>query len=319
MLISKKAAALAAGFLAALSAATLAQNPAPNGRGAASAGDVLVLQEPATLEWIEKADVAALREGVIERMELQIGAEAIKGKPIGYLNSKMAELAVAKAKVASSNKGAIQKAEAQKELAIAVLATSYNLVRRGKDFVPQEEVRKNEAEVKVAEAMRIEATEQVKVAEAELALAERTLAEHEIVAPFDGVVYERLKNPGESVRANEAVVKLGNLNKLRAWAYVPLEYASRVKEGQRVEIRLLLQGRRDEKLPLEMKRFVGKITFIDPQIGAVAETAVRVYADFENPTHELRPGFHAEMTIFLSSEGQANSAPAVGANIGLNR
>ena len=36
------------------------------------------------------------------------------------------------------------------------------------------------------------------------------------MAPFDGVVIKRMKNPGESVRANEAVVELGNLDKLRA-------------------------------------------------------------------------------------------------------
>lgn len=129
-----------------------------------------------------------------------------------------------------------------------------------------------------------------------------------------------MKHPGESVRANEAVVRLGNLDKLRAWGYVPLEYASRVKEGQRVEIQLRLQGGRGEKQPIEQKRFVGKITFVDPQIQPIAETAVRVYADFENPTHELRPGFRSTMTIFLNSEGAAAApAPAVGARIGLGR
>ena len=43
----------------------------------------------------------------------------------------------------------------------------------------------------------------------------RPSTEHTIVAPFDGVIIKRMKNPGESVRANEAVVELGNLNKLR--------------------------------------------------------------------------------------------------------
>ena len=84
-----------------------------------------------------------------------------------------------------------------------------------------------------------------------------------------------MKNPGESVRANEAVVKLGNLNKLRADAYVPLEYAYRVKEGQVVEIQPKITGGRGEPLPIEKKRFRGKITFVDPQIQPVAETAVR--------------------------------------------
>ena len=35
-------------------------------------------------------------------------------------------------------------------------------------------------------------------------------------------------------------------------------------------------------LPIEQKRFRGKITFVDPQIQPVAETAVRIYAEFDN-------------------------------------
>lgn len=320
MIVPKKVAALAVGFLGLMSAASLGQGPPRSGRAQAPAGDVLVLQDPATLEWIQQADVAALREGVIEKMELEIGAEVKEGGLIGKLNDKMAELAVAKAKVAVRNVGAIKKAEAQKNLAASVLARSENLLRRGVDYVSKEELAKNQAELEVAYAMEIEAREQIEIAKAELAIAERTFEEHKIVAPFNGIIYERRKDPGESVRANEAVVSVGNLDKLRAWAYVPLEYAARVKEGQRVELQLRLQGVRGEKQAIEQKRFIGKITFVDPQIQPIAETAVRVYADFENPTHELRPGFRATMTIFLNADGAAAApAPAVGARIGVGR
>ena len=61
-----------------------------------------------------------------------------------------------------------------------------------------------------------EAKEQRELAKAELDLAKQALEEHTIIAPFDGIVIKRMKNPGESVRANEAVVQLGNLDKLRA-------------------------------------------------------------------------------------------------------
>ena len=105
-----------------------------------------------------------------------------------------------------------------------------------------------------------------------------------------------MKNPGESVRANEAVVQLGNLNKLAANAYVPLDFAFRVKEGQVVEIQPRITQGKGEPLAIEKKRFRGKITFIDPQIQPVAETAVRIRAEFDNPTGELRPGLMVQMT-----------------------
>ena len=70
-------------------------------------------------------------------------------------------------------------------------------------------------------------------------------------------------------------------------------------------------------LPLEQKKFRGKITFVDPQIQPVAETAVRIYAEFENKDRELQPGLKGVMTIYLTPDMAAPSArptaPTVGA------
>jgi len=311
MLFSKKAAALSAGLIAALSVATLAQNAPPARRAASASSETLVLDELATLEWIEKADVAALREGVIETVELWPGMPVAKGGVIGALHRETADLTVRKAELAAKNVAAEQKARAQQELALTVVATNVRLNERRPGMVSNEEQRKAEAEVKVATAMIQEATEQSNLYKAELAMAEQALKEHTIQAPFGGIVYERLKNPGESVRANEAVVRLGNLDRLRAWSYVPLQYALRVKEGQVVEIQPRLEGTRGAHLAIEQKRFLGKITFVDPQLQPVAETAVRIYAEFENKDHELRPGLKAVMTIFLGPDGPATT-PTVG-------
>lgn len=316
MLIPKKAAALAAGFLTALTVATLAQNAAPAPRGTRAPSETLVLDELAILEWIERADVAALREGVIQTVELWPGMPVKKDGEIGRLHMETAELTVAKAEVASKAHAAEEKARAQQQLALSVVATNVRLNKRDPNMVSKEEMLKAEAEVNVATAMIQEAIEQRKLAEAELNLALQLVKEHTISAPFDGIVYDRLKNPGESVRANEAVVRLGNLDRLRAWSYVPLEYAYRVEVGQIVEIQPRLQGSRGAQLPIEQKRFRGKITFVDPQIQPVAETAVRIYAEFENRDHELRPGLKAVMTIQLTPDGSAPASvppPTVGA------
>jgi RND family efflux transporter MFP subunit len=304
MLLPKKVAALAAGLLAALSAATVAQNP---GASAPRGTETLVVD--ANIIWIEKSNVAALREGVIDRMELEIGMPVKRGKPIGYLHNEVAALTVRKAELAVAGIAAQKKAEAQKELAASVVATNERLNQKRPGMVSVEEQRKAEAELKVAGAMIEEAIEKRKIDQADLDLAKQALDEHTIVAPFDGIVIERKKTVGESVRANEAVVLLGNLDKLRAWCYIPLEYAYRVHEDQVVELQPRLTGTRTAPLPIESRKFVGKITFVDPQIQPVAETAVRVYAEFDNKDHMLRPGLKATMTIYLTPEGVA-AAPS---------
>ena len=312
MTFPKKAVALAAGLAAVLATSILptdlsAQDPR-------SEGDTLVVDD-CTVDFVEKSKVAALREGVIDKMELSNGMPVGKGKPIGSLHSELAELSVKKAKLQAVSEGPKAEAKAKQELALTTVAVNKRLNDRTPGLVSYEEKLKAEAEVKVATAMVLQAEEKTLQDKAELELAERALEEHKIIAPFDGIVLERLKNPGERVGVNEAVVTLGNMDKLKVWAYVPLENAFQIKEGQIVEIQPKLTGsRKGAPLAIENKRIRGKITFVDPQFQPIAENAKRIFAEFDNKDHEMMPGLKARMTIFLNStkaatvEARNNSA-----------
>jgi RND family efflux transporter MFP subunit len=296
MSISKPIAAVAASCLI-MGAAALAQNG-----GNSAAVQSVVLEELAGVDWIEKSDVAARHEGVIETMELQIGMPVKSGGTIGFLHREMADLTVRKAKLQADAIAPTEKAKAQVYVAASKVARDKRLNEHKPGMVAAEEVAEHEGEYRVADAARQEAEENRGIAKADLALAMQTLDDHKIVAPFDGVILKRMKHPGESVRANDAVVTLGNPNRLCANAYVHLDFAFRVKEGQVVEIQPRITGGRGEPLPIEKKRFRGKITFIDPHIQPVAETAVRIRAEFDNPNGDLRPGMKVQMTIFLTTD-----------------
>jgi RND family efflux transporter MFP subunit len=310
MIIPKTIAALGAGSLVLLGAVALAQTGGDDRRPNANANaQPLVLEELARIDWIEKSSVAALREGVIESMELQIGMPVKKNGVIGVLHHEIAELTVKKNDLQAKAIAPEEKARAQNEVAISVVARNTRLNDRQPGMVSAEDVAKAEGDLKVAEAQVKEAQENRAIAGAELELAKRTLEEHTMVAPFDGIVLSRKKNPGESVRANDTVIELGDLRRLVAEAYVPLDYAFRVKEGQVVEIQPRLRSSgRGEPLPIERKKFRGKITYVDPQIQPVAENAVRIRAEFENPG-DLRPGLMVQMTIYLAP-AVAGNAPA---------
>jgi RND family efflux transporter MFP subunit len=313
MLLSKKTAALAGGLIAALSVAALAQQAQPTGRAgrpAASADTILV---PGTIDWIEKSDVSALREGVIEKLEFRVGDRVEAGKPIGYLHVKMADLAATKAKLAAENLGPIKSAQAKKELAKSELARLRRLELKG-PFTSQSEVEKAEAELMVADAQVIEAKENQVVAKAEHDIAKEVVEEHTIRAPFTGLVTDRIKNPGEAVRANEAVVRLGRTDQLRFMGYIPLESAARVQVGDNVEVRATIDN---AALAIEQKTFPGKIISISGEIASVRKTDIQVIAevneteDLKNPELTLRPGLKAEMRILLRAPRGA------GATVGL--
>lgn len=312
--MTKRIAALALGCVALLSAATLAQSggSSQDTPAAPQGYEPLVLKVSVItgprLEWVEKSDVAALHEGVIEQMELKIGMTVKKGGTIGYLHRDIARLTVAKNKLQAESRAPKEKAVAQKEVAISVVARNKNLNSRLPGAVSAEDVAKAEGDLKVAEAQILEAVETRKIAEAELNINQQTLDEHTIVAPFDGIVINRHKNPGESVRANEKVVVLGNPYKMCVDPYVPLEYADRVKVGQIVEVEQTKSH--EEPLVFEKKKYRGKITFVSPEVQTVGETGVRVRAEFDNPDLELRPGFLARVTIFVPTAVSTTSITA---------
>ena len=300
MRLHTKPAALAVGLIAALAAVTLAQPPAAR-RGAGSKGSTASANEPLVvnglIEWIDKSDVSALTEGVIEQIELREGATVAENAKIGSLHAEKAELTVAKARVAAEGKGGKAKADAQRELAYTALARLIRLNERGKGFVSKEEISKAEAEVKVGEAQIIDAEDNLKLAKAELDLAQEALREHTITAPFAGTILKVLKHPGESVKANEAVVRIGKVDKLRFYGTFPVEHLGRVRPGMVVDIRPTIE---DADVPIEQKRFRGQVKSIGTEVNSIGTTDVEVYADvINNQAKDLRPGMKAEATIYL--------------------
>ncbi len=301
MIVSKKIAAVAFGAVAALSFAAIGQDP--GAAGSADQSRQIII--PGSFDWVQKSDVSALKEGVIEHIEFPVGYRVKKGDEIGYIHHELAELTVAKAKLAATNTGDIEKAEAQKKQATAVMARIQRLIiRGGKGYVSLDEQEKAEAELSVTEALVKVAKEGQKLAKADYDLASQALKEHKIIAPFDGVITDRMKNPGESVRSSEAVVRIGRTNKLRFVGWVPLETAFRIKGNEAVDVRPVIEN---ADLPIEEKKFKGKITSVSREIVTIRAAEVQVFAEVDNPDDpdhpelELRQGMKAEMTIFLGN------------------
>lgn len=300
-----------------VTAATSAQTPSTEprqspptsrlpGADGSSSNDTVLRIADGQVEWIEISNVSALTDGVIERIELEPGMPAAKGQSIGNLYSKRAELLTEKSKIAANNRSGYDSAVAKKELALAVLARLRNGRAQIKDLYSVEDVQKAEAEVKVAHEAVNESLEQMKLYAAEHEIAKQQVKEHTIVAPFDGIVIERMKNPGENVSADIPVVRLGNLDRLRVFAYVPLRDSFKVHEGDVVEVEPNMPDGVDS--PVKEKKFRGKVTFVDPEIQPVGEKARRIFVEVTNPTHELNPGMNVSLTVYLGTGAKAGGS-----------
>jgi RND family efflux transporter MFP subunit len=163
-----------------------------------------------------------------------------------------------------------------------------------------------DAEFRVAEARYQESLEEVRsrlalVAErrAALQLAEQSLADATLRAPFDGAVRERHLSIGAYLAVGAPVVTIVRLHPLRLRLAVPEREASGVRAGQPVHIRPEGDG----------VRATGKVVRLSPAIDERTRTLM-VEAEIPNDDGALRPGAFANADIVVDPEETAVLVPA---------
>jgi macrolide-specific efflux system membrane fusion protein len=270
---------------------------------------VQTLLVPGNIEWIERATLAAKREGIVEHIEKTIGDEIKRGDMIAYLDATMAELAHKKADMIATDTSSLKMAQAEKDVALANMARAERL-RNGqiRDIISAEEYDLKQAQLNVAEARLVQEQAKLDQAGQELEMAREAVAEHNILAPFDGEVLEQVKYPGEAVQAMEPIVQVARTDRVRFYGYVPLEAIYQVRKGMVVDVTPVVEG---AQVPIEQKRFRGRIVFIGPELApARGRAEVLVKADIINNTgKDLRVGHKANMLVYLTENPNLVPAP----------
>lgn len=125
---------------------------------------------------------------------------------------------------------------------------------------------------------------QVRVAEAQLAMASKAMHDVVLTAPISGVVAERLAQPGQAVAPTTRLLTLVDLSEMELAATVPARDVARVKVGEPVSFRIEGYGERS---------FQGRVHRINP-VTAPGSRSLTVYVRLPNPSQELRGGMFAK-------------------------
>lgn len=140
----------------------------------------------------------------------------------------------------------------------------------------------------------------LKVAEANLALAETRLAKTRIVAPFSGYAGRRHVSRGAFLRAGAPITELARIDRLRVSFAVPEQILHSLKPGGIVRVSTTA-------LPGESR--TGEIDFIEPQLDPRTRNA-GVVALIANDDEMLRPGMSANIRIVLAERPDALTVPS---------
>ena len=198
-----------------------------------------------TLEAHFKSTISPRISGRLQKVAVDMGDQVTAGKLLARLDDvelkPQVEMAQASVTVAQATLDRLQSDRVQ---ALAVLeqtaASRERALRlRPNGAISQEDVDRITAEWKVAqagvaraEAALLEGRKQLAATERNLAYRKALLADVEIVAPFDGLIVERQRDPGDIAVPGSAVLTLVSTEDLWITAWVDETEMSRVATGQ---------------------------------------------------------------------------------------
>lgn len=266
----------------AFSAPALAQGPPPaNARLDRVTEETVGQQRAATGEVVSlrRAEVATQEEGLIESLDLNIGDAVEKGQVIARLDALRAELAVdrLRARVAA-DEAVVQQRTAELAQAERDLQRFQKLSDMGS--VGESELDDASTLVQSRKAILAEAEANLATDRAELRLAQRTLEDMAIKAPFAGRVVRKHTELGQWVSVGDPILTIVSLTELEARADIPERSVGALAgPGTPIEI----------DIPALGQRLTGTLVEIVPTADSLSRLfPIRVKVN--DPEGRLRPG-----------------------------
>jgi RND family efflux transporter MFP subunit len=196
---------------------------------------------PATQCLIEPLQKIELRSPVsapITAVHVERGTVVRKGQLLVSLDAAVETAALEVSRYRSVMEGAVRAAESR------LLNATEKLTRRNElllqNFVSAQDRDDAAAEARAAEAELLQARDNREVARLESRQLAASVARYTLRSPIDGVVVDRLQNPGELTQTGDAasaVLKLAQTDPLRVEVVLPVADYGKVKAGRVVEVR----------------------------------------------------------------------------------
>ncbi|MBX3442072.1 MAG: efflux RND transporter periplasmic adaptor subunit [Planctomyces sp.] len=264
-----------------------------------------VVIEKCMIRVVDRAMVAAEREGIVRSIDIAVGDEVAEDEQLLSLKD---DLAVATMNVAEARAKAdvdIRWSAAFEDASRVEFERYIKLKDQEASF--EKEYNRARLELERAKFSREQASLQQQLAELEAQQARTTLEGYRIRAPFAGTVTRVLKRPGESVVNGEPVAELVNTDRVQVEGYGRVVDLWRIRRGAAVTVQL--DAPELASAGIVVPPCAGKVILVDVVVQPVTET-VRIVAEVENVDNLLRDGLKARMSIRPALRGEDDAEPA---------
>ncbi len=251
-----------------------------------------------------KIQVAAQADGLIDQLLADEGHVVKKGDTLLVIDNRvaLAELAVAQKELEAAEKQAEQTAEVDyakkaSEVSDAEYEDIYKLYNQGSATFSEARRKQLEKErarsgIDVATVKHVQEVLAAEVNKEKVRASQVKLELYKVVAPFDGVVVQRLRDQGEWIRSGEPILRLVHLNEMKVETFVPIDGISvAALQGAAMRVAVRINSK-------DVVTYNTNIEFVSPEIES---RRVRVASRIENKqlggVWLLRDGMQASIEI----------------------
>ncbi len=182
-------------------------------------------------------DIRSSVEGLIDKVLVKRGDQVRAGQVLAQLESSAEMSAVELARYRSEAGGRIASATNRLDYATKKLDRSQEL--QAQNFVTAQARDEAEAERRITESDLRDAQENREIARHEYRHAQDLLNRRTLRSPFNGVVVDRMLNPGDLAEAGagrKPILKLAQIEPLRVEVVLPLEAYGKLKVRANAEV-----------------------------------------------------------------------------------
>jgi RND family efflux transporter MFP subunit len=244
--------------------------------GAAGAAGFDCLIEPSQV-----VEVRSPVDGLVDNIHVQRGDPVRKGQVLVELSSALERATAEAARYRSQMEGQIAQSRNRVDFATRKLARADDLARQ--NYASAQARDEAEAERRIAESELQAALENRELARHEHRRAMELLSMRTMTSPFNGVVVDRLLNPGdlaESGSGRKAVLKVAQIDPLRVDIVLPAALFGQVRAGMQAGVTPVGQDIPEQRAVVRL---------VDRVVDAASGTFV-VRLDLPNPKQALPGG-----------------------------
>ncbi len=223
--------------------------------------------------------------GRIASVAVEEGAVVEKGAVLLSLDRLAEEYDVERRRIQWQGKGELKAAQARRSTAEKQVQAAQRIFNSSQG-ISREELENRQLALSLAEAEVTRITTAEEVERLDYLTAKENLERRTLLAPTRGIVVKLVRQLGESIQANETVLRLCDLRRILFVVHLPLDRSEQFHAGDQVVL----------KVGSQQTKVQGKVLFVSPVVESSSGLR-EIKVEMIQPDPGMRPGIPASLEL----------------------